>query len=360
MLGGYQIIDGDAHVFEPPEMWKEYLEPEFKKFAPSSELMIQGKKIYRNMSSQVSSNEGQQILKKHPDSVLTRFNSESQVQALKAMGVDVAFQYPSHGLWILGVDTMPPNLASAFTRAYNNWLKDFCSYAPEFLKGVGAINLHEPETMISELQRVASFGWTAVCLLPNPVKGRILSHPQYASFWQACEEMNMAVALHTAAHAQVPTVGDTRFQTRFALHTCAHPMEQMMALLAVIEGGVLEQHPNLKMGFLESGCGWLPYWLWRMDEEYDNLYWEVKSKIKKKPSEYFRRQCFISFEPSEPCMEHFVEVLGWKNLIFGSDYPHVDHNPSIVSDAVSLDSRLTKQAVKEILWDNAAHFYGLS
>ncbi|WP_293150381.1 hypothetical protein [Okeania sp. SIO2C9] len=47
-------------------------------------------------------------------------------------------------------------------------------------------------------------------------------------------------------------------------------------MFGFIEGGVLEDHPQLRVGFLESGCAWLSYWLWRLDEEYKNLHWEVE------------------------------------------------------------------------------------
>jgi uncharacterized protein len=360
MLNGYRIIDADAHVFEAPDLWKNYLEPEFQEFALSPDLCIRGEKIYQQMTHQVAAKEGQRILANHPNAVLRRFDAESQAMALRSMGIDLAFQYPSHCLWILGVDTIDPQLAGAFTRAYNHWLKDFCAYDPALLKGVGAINLHAPEQMVSELQRIASFGWKAVCLLPNPVKGRLLGDPLYAPFWQACEELNIAVGLHTAAHLRLPTAGADRFQTRFGLHTCAHPLEQMMALLALIEGGVLDRHPELKIGLLESGCGWLPYWLWRMDEEYQNLAWEIKDRVKQKPSEYFYRQCFISIDPAEPYLESAIEFIGHENLIFGSDYPHVDHQPDIVDRAVNLEGRLSKEIVQKILWDNPARFYGIN
>ena len=132
-----------------------------------------------------------------------------------------------------------------------------------------------------------------------------------------------------------------------------------MALLALIEGGVLERHPNLRVGFLESGCGWLPYWLWRLDREYLDLRWEVKERVKMKPSEYFRRQCFISIEPDERYLTEIINYIGSDNLIFGSDFPHPDHRPSIVADAVALDERLPKSTVKKILWDNPARFYSL-
>lgn len=359
MLNGYQIIDADSHAIELNDMWEKYLEPAFKGFAPSPDLRIKGEKIYNKISEAVGIEGIKQILRTHSISVLNGFDSELHVRAMKQMGVDVSFIYPTIGLWLLGIDTMPPQLAGAFTRAYNNWLHEFCSYDVQILKGVGAINIHAPEEMVSELRLVAEFGWKAVCLPPNPVKGRVLSDPTYEPFWMECERLNIAVGLHAAAHSRLPTTGADRFNTHFAMHACSHPMEQMMALLALLEGGVLERHPKLRVGFLESGCGWLPYWLWRLDEEYKNLHWEVKDNVKMKPSEYFRRQCFIAIEPCEPYLDQIIQYIGCDNLIFGSDYPHVDHKPNIVEEAVTLQERLPRKTVQKMLWDNPTRFYGL-
>lgn len=359
MLNGYKIIDADSHVYEPNDMWEKYLEPAFKSFPLSLDYKIQGKEIYLKISDRVRSEGAKRVTQTHPISVLTGFDSESHVQAMKQMGVDISFVYPTIGLWLFAIDTMTPQLAGAFTRAYNNWLKDFCSYDPEILRGVGAINLHAPEEMVPELLRIVDFGWKGVFLRPNPVKGRLLSDPAYEPFWTKCEELGIAVGLHEGTHSRLPTTGADRFNTRFAMHACSHPMEQMMALLTLIEGGVLERHSQLKVGFLESGCGWLPYWLWRLDEEYENLYWEIKHNVKMKPSEYFRRQCFISIEPSEPYLAEIIQYIGSDNLIFGSDYPHMDHNVDVVEKATALQEQLSMKTVQKILWDNPARFYGL-
>jgi predicted TIM-barrel fold metal-dependent hydrolase len=188
------------------------------------------------------------------------------------MGVDIAFIYPTYGLWLFAIDSLPAEVMGAFVRAYNRWLlEEYCSYDPARLKGVAAVNQHDPEDMVKELHRMANLGWKAVFLRPNPVKGRILSDRAYEPFWTACEDLDMAVGIHEGTHSRLPTTGAERFNTRFALHACSHPMEQMMALLALIEGGVLERHRRLRVAFLESGCGWLPYWLWKLDEEYKNL-----------------------------------------------------------------------------------------
>lgn len=360
MLNGYSIIDADSHVIEPANMWVEYLEPEFKQFAPSPEMKINGEAIVKQVSKQVQAEANKQMREAHPQAYFRRYDVKSHVQEMVAMGIDRAFLYPTYGLWLWSIDTMKPEVAGAFTRAYNNWLKDFCSHAPDRLNGVGAINLHAPETMVAQIQRIASFGWKAVFLRPNPVKGRLLSDSVYEQFWAECEELGIAVGIHEGTHSHLPTTGTERFETRFATHACSHPMEQMMALLALIEGGVLERHPKLKIAFLESGCGWLPYWLWRLDEEYANLAWEVKDNVKIKPSEYFRRQCFIAIEPTEPYLAQVIKYIGADNIIFGSDYPHMDHNPNIVQEMVKLEETLSPETVQKILWDNPRRFYGLS
>jgi predicted TIM-barrel fold metal-dependent hydrolase len=363
MLNGYQIIDADSHVIEPSDMWEKYLEPAFKSFALSSDLKIKGEQIYYKISDEIGNKirvEHEQLIKQHySKSLLNNFDPESYVRVMQQMGVDLSFLYPTIGLWIWAIDKMPPQLAGAFTRAYNNWLRDFCSYNPQILKGVGAINLHAPAEMVPELHRIVEFGWRAVFVRPNPIKGRLLSDPAYEAFWTECEQLGIAVGLHEASHSRLPSTGADRFHSRFALHACSHPMEQMLGMLALIEGGVLERHPYLKVGFLESGCGWLPYWLWRLDEEYKNLHWEVKDNVQMKPSEYFRRQCFIAIEPAEPYLTQIIQYIGSDNLIFGSDFPHVDHKPDIVKEAVALQEQLPRETVQKILWDNPMRFYGL-
>lgn len=379
MLKNYQIIDADSHVTEPIEMWEDYLEPAFKNHAPYIDtpatkgdvfvidvfsppvknMKVEGKKIYQKISDEIWAEGVKVTIRDYAKQGIFGADPASQVKAIKKMGVDISFLYPTIGLWLLAIEDMNPQLAVALTRAYNNWLHDFCNYDKEVLRGVGAISLHEPKEMVGELQRIANFGWKAVFIRPNPIKGRILSDRAYEPFWAECERLNIAVAIHEGTHGRLPTTGTDRFHTRFAMHACSHPLEQMMAMLALIEGGVLERYPKLKVGFLEAACGWLPYWLWRMDQEYENLAWEVKDNVKMKPSEYFRRQCFISIEPDEPYLAQIIDFIGSDNLIFGSDYPHIDSDADIIDKITSL-STISPQIIQKILWDNPMRFYGLT
>lgn len=361
MLNGYKIIDADSHIIEPQQMWAEYLDPKFKDFAPSLDMKIKGEPIAKKISLQAQHEGNKQMRQAHPHAYLNHYDAESHVRAMVQMGVDIAFLYPTYGLWLFAIDTLPPEVIGAFTQAYNTWLyEEFCSYDPNRLKGVGAINLHAPTEMVKELHRIANLGWKSVFLRPNPVKGRTLSDPAYEPFWAACEELDLAVGIHEGTHSCLPTIGIDRFDSHFALHACSHPLEQMMALLALIEGGVLERHPQLRVVFLESGCSWLPYWLWRLDEEYKNLYWEVKDRVRLTPSEYFRRQCYIAIEPSEPSLAQVVEYIGSDNLIFGTDFPHWNHQSDVVREVLDLEMQLSREIVEKIVWHNPKRFYQLA
>ncbi|HEV8434198.1 MAG TPA: amidohydrolase family protein [Thermoanaerobaculia bacterium] len=358
-MSEHPIIDSDCHVWEPPDVWRDYLEPRFAQHALTSDLRLDGEAIHNKISGPLAAL-GPAVRKRNFETYgISSYDAPSVAKAVRVLGADVAFLYPSIGGWLFAVDSMDPALAGAFVRAYNNWLHDFVAHDPEVLRGVGAINRHAPEEMVPELQRIAAFGWRAVVLRPNPIKGRLLSDPEYEPFWSECERLDVAVALHEGAHARVPSAGADRFVTRFGLHACSHPMEQMMALLALIEGGVLERHPRLRVAFLEAGGGWIPYWLWRLDREYHDLQWEVSANVKMEPSKYFRRQCFVSIEPSEPYLGALLDFIGSDNIIIGSDFPHMDHDPNVMRDAMGLEATLSRDTVRKLLWDNPRRFYRL-
>ncbi len=383
MRDGHRIIDADRHVIEPIGMWKEYLEPAFREHAPyleqediheplvervarlgerglvplSPRLMTHGEPVLAPLTERTRI-EMAIVAEQRAAQTAAGQDPRAHLAVMDKEGIDLGFFYPTSASFLLGIDAMAPATAAAFARAYNDWLRDFCSVDPHRLRGVGLISRHDPEDMVTELRRISNFGWTAVVLRPNPVKGRILSHPDYEPFWTECERRSIGVSIHEGTHSRLPTAGADRFTSRFAQHACSHPLEQMMALLALIEGGVLERHPALQVAFLEAGIGWLPYWLWRLDEvEYGSLAAEVQGNVRMKPSDYFRRQCFVALEPDEPYLSEVLRFIGEDRLLLGSDFPHFDHDLDIVDKTMELGTRLPGGALEKLLWRNAERFY---
>jgi predicted TIM-barrel fold metal-dependent hydrolase len=381
----YRILDADRHVMEPVDLWKERLPPELRSFAPylvpaelsgtmdervrrfgpkglfplRPTLTFQGRSVWQEMSEHAQVELSWSSMERRAE-VAAAQRPEGQLATLDRFGIEAAFLYPTLALYLVGIDDLPPGLGAAFAAAYNDWLHQYCSLDPARLRGVGLVSTHDPGLMAAEVERAAGFGWKAVMVLPNAVAGRGLSDEAYEPFWAACERRNVAVAVHGATHTRLPAAGAGRFKSHFGLHACAHPMEMMIALLSLIEGGVLERHPGLRVAFLESGCGWLPYWLYRLDRiEYAHYAGEVRDTVKREPSEYFRRQCFIVIEPDEPYLPALVEHIGADNLLFGTDFPHGDHGDDMVDQAVGLAKKLPEEVVRKILCDNPSRFYGL-
>jgi uncharacterized protein len=127
----------------------------------------------------------------------------------------------------------------------------------------------------------------------------------------------------------------------------------------VVCGGVLARFPKLKIGFLESGIGWLGYWLDRMDSHYEKMGTYVPW-LRKRPREYFAEQCYVSMDPDESTLGAMVALGVERNVLWGSDYPHFDCTyPGIVKEVERATSALSEAARQCIFDENAARFYGL-
>ena len=370
MRNDVRIIDADGHVMEPRGMWERYIAPEFRRRAPRIEpgarLNVDGIIVPRvDGANRVSPAMWQSFKQRIEESVgeyhAAGYTAEAQLRAMDSAGVEIMFLFPTQGLYAASIDELDPGLAGAICAAYNDWVVEFAAAAPDRLRPVGMlVALHDPAAAVEEARRVARKGMPAVFVRPNPIRGKNLDDPAYEPLWTECERLGLAVAVHEGVGARLPTAGADRFTTFFGAHAASHPMEQMLALASFIGGGVLERHPRLRVAFLESGCGWLPYWLWRLDE-----HWEKTSgvdgepRLPVRPSEYFRRQCWISCEPDEPYLPRVLDLIGEDRLLFAGDYPHPDHKwPETVARARALP--IGERAKRKLLWDNPRAFYGVS
>ncbi len=135
----------------------------------------------------------------------------------------------------------------------------------------------------------------------------------------------------------------------------------METLSVMICGGVLERFPRLRLIFLEANGGWIVPWLERLDHHYEVFRWDVPW-LHMKPSEYFRRQCWISFDPDESALAFTARspLVGADRIIWASDYPHPDAKvPGVVDELREATASLDAAERARILGQNAAGLYGL-
>ena len=145
----------------------------------------------------------------------------------------------------------------------------------------------DPPAAAAELRRAVTELGLVGMVTPQQIRDKNLSDPSFDVVWAEAERLDATVCVHGGGQApdQLP-IGVDRYNTRLEVHALTHPIGNMLALMSMIIGGVIHRFPKLRVGFMKSGCGWLPFWLERLDEHYE-LMPEQAPGIDRKPSEYF-------------------------------------------------------------------------
>jgi len=377
------MFDSDRHIIESLAMWQQYVDANIYNKFPIAYICDSPDKRNDRVKrlGQIADvelppvftigdipiinnwNEPEQIASAHlnQDSVSQRedaMSAKTQLRSMDDTNIIVASLFPTFATFIVNHQKIPAAVSLAYADAYNRWLKDYSDEDPLRLNAVGLISRHQPDNMVSQLNKIIAYGWSSIVLRPEVIANRDLGHVDYETFWTVCEQNNIAVAFHGGSCLHGSTAGNQRFSARFSLHACSHPMEAQMAFIALLEGGVLERHPKLKVAFLEAGASWLPSWLWRLDNicypEFPSL---VKENIKMLPSSYFKRQCWVGIELGEPCLREVIKTIGHKKLLYGTDFPHPDHlhfSNERISEQLE---QLTTQECQDVLINNGGDFY---
>lgn len=359
-----RVIDVDGHVREADDLWERYLEAPFRARAPRIERVPNGQLLFLLEGNRHHRRPDESPFRIKPDGSPVNENrhlATDPKQRLKDMdrdGIERGMLFPSAGLYLPSVENEP--YAAALCRAYNNWLYDYCGADRKRLMGVGVIPVQDVKSAIAEARRVIlELGFKGIFVRPNPIKGRTIDDPYYDPLYETIQELGSPLLVHEGSGAYLPTAGADRFPGQwFFTHTVGHPFEQMLASLSLICKGVLEKFPGLQVVFLESGAGWLPYWLWRMDEHYEILQFQVPW-LKMKPSDYFRRQCYVSFEPDESRLSEVIETIGADRVVFASDYPHWDATFPGVTKMILDRNDLSADTKRKIMGENAARLLRL-
>lgn len=237
-----------------------------------------------------------------------------------------------------------PEFVHDMHRAYNDWMHDFCSVAPDRLFAAAVVPLQSIELAVKEATRaVTDLGAKAIFVRSAAyVEELPFSHRVYDPFWTCAQELGVPVGFHPATHTDLPNAArlfnlirrtadmmeankvsdDVVGGTAMSIAVGA-PVDAIITLGRLLMGGVCERFPNLRLLILESGGGWAASLLERMDEELEANPQESRW-LSLKPSEYFRRQCWISFEPNDPVLPRVADLIGTDRILWASDFPHSD------------------------------------
>ena len=285
---------------------------------------------------------------------------KERLEILENENMDHAVIYPTLGL-LWEAEVFDPEITSAYCRAYNRWIADFCKDSRGRLVPIAHISLGDPREAARELERAVKDGCKGAFVAPYTITRKPHGHPDHDVFFAAAQDLDVPVGIHPELEP-----------VEFGVHGRFEGMEWAdwyydlfaaqgvpQAFATLFQYGVFDRFPRLRVVVLESGAGWIGYWLDRADAIYRRTALGGTVQLKESPSYYFKRQCYISADPDERSIAAMTKLVGEDRFFWASDYPHPDHPGNYLEELNGLVDGMTPKAREGILGRNVAECYRL-
>ncbi|MFB7588735.1 amidohydrolase family protein [Streptomyces sp. NPDC056169] len=365
------VISADSHVVEPVRLWADRLERKYQDRAPRIHWDAERRGWFFSCDGlQPALINSLYATDKSPEAFADTL--ESGIEAARAGGNDPAARMKDMAQDGVSAEVLYPSLAMslfwlrdaefqrACFRAYNDWLAEFVSHAPDRLVGLGLISLWDAEEAVKEVNRCRAMGLKGASIWASPAPERDFTGEANEPFWQAAQELGMPVSMHClTGYRDSPKLFDYSTPLGRIQRNMAYPEEMQHSLTDLIFSGVLERFPRLQLVLAENDIGWIGYHLLHADRIYDKLGPVLDTTLTMPPGEYFRRQVHATFTDDGIGIAT-MRLLGSGNFLWGSDYPHYEGSWPHSQDLIARSFReVPDEDRRQVVSGNCARLYGL-
>jgi predicted TIM-barrel fold metal-dependent hydrolase len=385
----YRVIDVDTHVSEPPDLWTSRVASRWVDAAPHVERRDRGDVWV--MNGNVVSVPGVTCLAGYdgspPDEYPRTFEEllpschdpEARLAHLDAEGIFAEVLYPNVG----GFGSQAflklgePELMLECVRAYNDFITEWASIAPNRLLAVTALPYWDVQASIAEIRRGADLGHRSILFpsQPQDFDQPPLSDPHWDPVWAAAQEVGLPISFHIGGQDSLALRGVEAARNREVIGTKAFFSRlsvlafvgNALGITEIIFGGVCHRFPKLNFVSVESGVGWVPPLIEMCDWQWSNANGFKEHPDYLTPSEYFRRQIYACFWFERDMVARAVELYP-DNILYETDFPHptsqspgpatIAQHPRVYAEEVL--GTLPEAHARKVLQDNAARVYGVT
>jgi predicted TIM-barrel fold metal-dependent hydrolase len=370
-------VDADGHLLEDAGLWDRYIEAKYrdralrmKRDADGLEyLEIAGRPSKRTRKGYPATlgRMGQKELEAftpHPDKTYAAnmpfgaCDADERLRLLDAEGLDAAVLYPTLGiLWEAELDDV--ELSQAYCRAYNRWVADFCRGSKGRLVPIAHLSLGDPQAAAAELERAVKDGCRGAFVVPFTWTHKAHGDPVHDPVYARAVELDVPIAIHPAFEPfelRSPRFENGHRLSLLASVTAGEGVRQ--AFTTFFDFATFDRFPKLRLVLLESGAGWIGYWLDRLDGVGTATYLGARAPLRLKPSDYFRRQVWISGDPDERTLPAMMATYGADRFFWASDYPHPDHTGDYLQALEEMAEAVPAAARAGLLGGNVRAAFG--
>jgi uncharacterized protein len=384
-IDGVDIIDTDTHVMEPPDLWTSRMSAArwgddvphlvFDERHGRDRWLVGGRKVTSVANWAVAG--WHEFPPSHPprleDADPAAYDAKARLAQMDRYGIYATVLYPNllaFTLWaFMGIrDT---DLRLACIRAYNDFQAEFAAAAPDRLVALTVLPIWDAADSVAELERAYELGHRGILFIGKPHKLGLpkLDDPHWTPLFKAAEERGLSVNFHTAF--QEMTEEDYRNQLSRGVSRAGYAKVSSLSMIGLAETvadllltDVCVAHPDLTFVIVESGFGWLPYFLETLDWQWVNSGAANANPGREPPSFYFRRQVLGTFWYERDMIGDMIRRYP-DNVMFETDFPHptsLSPGPASSSEAPRIMAAaslagLDDAVVRKVLYGNAARVY---
>jgi predicted TIM-barrel fold metal-dependent hydrolase len=370
----YPIIDADAHVNEPPELWQERVPAKWRDRAPRLKHTEKGDLWVFDGGKEkwpvgLTATAGLSYFQYRPMGITYEtmrpgsFDTKARLEDLDADGIYAQILYPSVTLKGAKIYSSEPELQKVCVRVYNEWLLEFCEGSGGRLIAQAILPTTGVDDAIAELDWAIEHGHKGAVISSFP-NGSLDPAPEDDRFWAHAEETGFPIAVHIGSFLRdVPQSSRTWSSLAFvgrAAWTKAGG-QTLDVVCDILFSGIFQRFSRLKIVLVEANIGWIPTLLEQADDMFRRYRWYTKAveEMRDMPSEIFFRNFWATFMIDTVGVE-LRHRMNLEHIMWSTDYPH--SGSDWPESRVSLERvfrGVPQDEVKRMIHTNCKELYGL-
>jgi predicted TIM-barrel fold metal-dependent hydrolase len=342
---GYKPISGDSHVTEPPHLYKEYMDPKFRDRAPHMELNAKGGSIWVidgiyedrpytvGMGTVAGAGVDPKLIKmdewKFEDVHKGGHDPKARIADQDKDDIGGEILFPTVGMVLCNHPDL--EFKQACFTAYNRWLQEFQSHAPDRLLGLGQSAVSSVKQTVADLAQMKEMGFVGAMFPMDPGTDFEYDDPQFDPVWQASIDLKLPICFHILTSKKEAKTIVEAFKNAeknrgrnmsFFHHTLIRANQDLISTF--VWGRVFERFPKLRLVCAEADAGWVPHFMYRADHFYNRHRFHSKvADMDRRPSEQIADNIYFTFQDDLVAF-NVLNMLNPKRLLWSNDFPHPD------------------------------------
>jgi uncharacterized protein len=382
LFKGIKIVDCDTHFTEPPDLWtanapagmKDKM-PHVKRINGADQWFI-GDKNFGSIGGNVIAKDRNKLLgrlafQNYDQITPGSYDVKERLKDMDAMGVWGQICFQNGGVTQAGslVALNDEALAITITQIFNDACADRAKASNGRINGMGTLPYWDKDIMNREMRRIVDLGVKGIVLPDRPERlsqGYIGTDGKVSPFWeeifQTCNDTGIPLNFHLNASLDANSAiwDNLGFDQRLPIHALLHHVGCAATMSNFMVSGILDKYPKLKIGLIESGAGWVPFWLEAMEHQLDEFRTAENRGLKLRPKEYFKRHFWVSFWFETYAPTKMLDEIGVDRLMFETDFPHpTSLYPGVQEKLVNVLGGYDHATRRRVLEQNAVELYNL-